>query len=255
MLKALNIGLVDLFDILEVALILFYLYRILRRSRTLYVFVGIVIFLLIYLLSQWLNFKMLGALLNGIMSAGAISLIVIFQDEIKKFFYNLGSNENVKKFLTSLHSDQKEDIEKENQKLVPVVMACINMARYKVGALIVIEKEQKLDEYIQSSDVIDAKINQRLLENIFVKNSPLHDGAVIISNGRIKATSCILPVSHDYDIPKELGLRHRSALGISQESDALAIVVSEETGKIAVAEGGRFHLRLTPEQLEQMVAQ
>lgn len=254
MIQALNIGVVDILDILVVSLLLFYLYRILRRSRTLYVFVGIIIFMLVYLLSQWFNFIMLGGLMNAFINAGVISLIVIFQDEIRKFFYSLGSNEKVKTFLNSLHSDTKEDRDKQNQKLVPVVMACMNLARYKVGALIVIEKDQKLDDYIQSSDVIDAKINQRLLENIFVKNSPLHDGAVIISNGRIKATSCILPVSHDYDIPKELGLRHRAALGISQESDALAIVVSEETGRIAVAEGGRFHLRLTYEQLEQMIA-
>ena len=254
MLKYLNIGWIDLLDILTVTLLLFYLYRILRRSRTLYVFVGIVIFLLLWLSSQSLNFKMFGVIMQEFVSAGAVSLVVIFQDEIRKFFYNLGSNEKVKNFISSLHTEQKENDDKNKQKMVPVVMACISLARHKVGALIVLEKEQKLDEYIQSSDVIDANINQRLIENIFFKNSPLHDGAVIISNGRIKATSCILPVSHDYNIPKELGLRHRAALGISQESDALAIVVSEETGRISVAEGGRFHLRLTSEQLEQMIA-
>ena len=123
----------------------------------------------------------------------------------------------------------------------------------KVGALIVIERAMPLDEIAVTGDQIDSNINQRLIENIFFKNSPLHDGAMIVSKKRIKAAGCILPVSHDMDIPKELGLRHRAAMGVSQESDAVAIVVSEETGGISVAVKGEFHLRLSAEELESIL--
>ena len=132
-------------------------------------------------------------------------------------------------------------------------MACISMGKQKVGALIVMEHNMPLDEIVRTGDVIDANINQRLIENIFFKNSPLHDGAMVISKKRIKAAGCILPVSHNLDIPKELGLRHRAAMGISQVSDAHAIIVSEETGSISVAYKGQFHLRLTAEELESLL--
>ena len=128
------------------------------------------------------------------------------------------------------------------------------MSKAKVGALIVIERSTPLDDIIDTGDRIDANINQRLIENIFFKNSPLHDGAMIISKKRILAAACILPVSHDLNIPKELGLRHRAAMGISQDSDAIAIVVSEETGRISVAITGEFRLRLSAEELEAVLA-
>ena len=127
------------------------------------------------------------------------------------------------------------------------------MSKGMVGALIVIERTVPLDDIVRTGDMIDAAINQRLIENIFFKNSPLHDGAMIISRRRIKAAGCILPVSHDLDIPKELGLRHRAAMGMSQESDALAVVVSEETGGISVAVRGEFRLRLSAEELEAIL--
>ena len=134
-------------------------------------------------------------------------------------------------------------------------MAVMSMAKDKVGALIVIERDVPLDDVVSTGDVIDAVVNQRLIENIFFKNSPLHDGAMIISNQRIKAAACILPVSHNLDIPKELGLRHRAALGMSQESDALCIIVSEETGGISIARNGEFSLRLSAEELESTLTE
>ena len=136
---------------------------------------------------------------------------------------------------------------------MPIVMACLNMSKGKVGALIVIEKSFPLEDIVRTGDIIDAAVNQRLIENIFFKNSPLHDGAMIINNNRIKAAGCILPVSHNLDIPKELGLRHRAALGISQETDAMAIIVSEETGGISIAYQGKFYLKLNAEELERML--
>ena len=136
---------------------------------------------------------------------------------------------------------------------MPIVMACMSMSKNKTGALIVIEKNVPLNEIIRSGETIHADVNQRLIENIFFKNSPLHDGAMIIRHKQIIAAGCILPVSHDLNIPKELGLRHRAAMGVSQETDALAIIVSEETGGISVAYKSQFHLRLTAEELERIL--
>ena len=138
---------------------------------------------------------------------------------------------------------------------MPIVMACMSMSKQKVGALIVLERELPLNDVIRSGEMIDAQINQRLIENIFFKNSPLHDGAMVISHKRIKAAGCILPVSHSMNIPKELGLRHRAAMGISQETDALSIIVSEETGGISIAFKGNFQLRLTAEELERFLTE
>ena len=136
---------------------------------------------------------------------------------------------------------------------MPIVLACMSMSKGKVGALIVIEKSVPLNDIIRTGEIINANVNQRLIENIFFKNSPLHDGAMIIRHKRIEAAGCILPVSHDLNIPKELGLRHRAAMGVSQETDALAIIVSEETGGISVAYKGQFYLRLNAEELESLL--
>lgn len=136
---------------------------------------------------------------------------------------------------------------------MPIVMACMSMSKKKVGALIVIERSTALDGIVRTGETIDANINQRLIENIFFKNSPLHDGAMVISHKRIKAAGCILPVSHNLDIPKDLGLRHRAALGMSQESDADIVIVSEETGGISVAHNGELNIKITAEELERLL--
>ena len=182
-------------------------------------------------------------------------MIVLFQEDIRKFLYNLGAHQRIRNFLRLFKSSKGKEKDRKdiNEIIMPIVMSSMNMSRGKVGALIVIERAVPLDDVVVTGDQIDASINQRLIENIFFKNSPLHDGALVISKKRIKAASCILPVSHDMDIPKELGLRHRAAMGISQESDALAIVVSEETGSISIAKGGEFRLRLSAEELESIL--
>ena len=138
---------------------------------------------------------------------------------------------------------------------MPIVMSCMSMSKKKIGALIVLQRASPLDDLVATGESIDATVSQRLIENIFFKNSPLHDGAMVIADHRIKAAGCILPVSHDLNIPKELGLRHRAALGITHESDCLAIVVSEETGGISVAIRSQFQLRLTAEKLESILTQ
>jgi len=246
-------GIKDFIDIFLVAILLYYIYRLMRDSRSANVFNGIMVFIVIWLLtSQVLEMRLLGSIMDKLVSVGVIALIVMFQDDIRKVLYNLGAHQRVRALVKLFSSSKLKDKEMRDVKeaIMPVVMASMNMSRGKVGALIVIERNSLLDDIVATGDTIDANINQRLIENIFFKNSPLHDGAMVISKKRIKAAGCILPVSHDLSIPKELGLRHRAAMGISQETDALAVVVSEETGGISVAVRGQFRLRLSAEELE-----
>ena len=245
-----DFGLKDLIDILLVAMMLYYIYRLMKESRSLNVFSGILIFVVVWLfVSQVLEMKLLGSIMDKLVSVGVIALIVLFQEEIRKFLYSLGAHQRFKSLYSFFTNSNKKEQEEDKETIMPIVLACMNMSRQKVGALIVIERGAPLDDIVDTGDRIDANINQRLIENI-----PLHDGAMIISKKRIKAAGCILPVSHNLDIPKELGLRHRAALGMSQDSDAIAIVVSEETGRIAVAIKGDFRLRLSAEELEAVLA-
>ena len=247
-------GLKDIIDIISVAMMLYYIYRLMRESRSLNVFIGIMLFILIWLfVSQVLEMRLLGSILDKLVSVGVIALIVIFQEDIRKFLYELGTQKGMRRLVNFFKSNKVKAKEVDRETIIPIVMACMSMSKKYVGALIVIERGVPLNDIVDTGDLIDARINQRLIENIFFKNSPLHDGAMIISNRRIKAAGCILPVSHNLGIPKELGLRHRAAMGISQNSDAIAVVVSEETGRISVAIKGEFHLRLSAEQLESIL--
>lgn len=250
-----DFGLKDIIDIVLVALMLYYCYRLMKESRSLNVFIGIMVFIVTWLfVSQILEMRLLGSIMDKLVSVGVLVIIIIFQEEIRKFLYNLGAHRRVRS-LVKVFKNGDKNIERSTDKetIIPIVMACMNMARRKVGALIVIERNTPLDDIVATGDVIDAAINQRLIENIFFKNSPLHDGAMVIARKRIKAAGCILPVSHNVDIPKELGLRHRAAMGVSQESDAIAVVCSEETGRISVAVNGNFQLRLSAEELESIL--
>lgn len=243
-------GIKDVIDILSVALILYYIYRLMKESSSANIFSGIIVFILVWILvSQIFDMKLLGSILDKLVNMGGLALIILFQEEIRRFFSSIGTHRKVNVLLRLINRAPKSAANRED--ILPIVMACMNMSKQKIGALIVIERNIGLSEVIRSGDIINANINQRLIENIFFKNSPLHDGAMIISHKRIKAVGCILPVSHNTDIPKALGLRHRAALGISQKSDALSIIVSEETGNISVAMNGQFRLRLTAEELER----
>ena len=250
-----DFGLKDIIDIVLVALMLYYCYRLMKESRSLNVFIGIMVFIVTWLfVSQILEMRLLGSIMDKLVSVGVLVIIIIFQDEIRKFLYNLGAHQRVRSLVKVFKNDDKSsERSTDKETIIPIVMACMNMARRKVGALIVIERNIPLDDIVATGDVIDAAINQRLIENIFFKNSPLHDGAMVIARKRIKAAGCILPVSHNVDIPKELGLRHRAAMGSSQESDAIAVVCSEETGRISVAVKGNFQLRLSAEELESIL--
>jgi len=250
-----NFDLKDFIDIFLVALMLYYIYRLMKESRSLNVFMGILMFVLVWLfVSQVLEMRLLGSILDKLVSVGVIGLIILFQEEIRKFLYQLGAHQRFRRLSRIFSSGKRNSEEEDKETIMPIVMACMSMAKGRVGALIVIERGAPLDDIVDTGDTIDAVINQRLIENIFFKNSPLHDGAMVISKKRIKAAGCILPVSHNLDMPKELGLRHRAAMGISQDSDAIAVVVSEETGRISVAIKGEFRLRLSAEELESILA-
>ena len=249
-------GIKDIIDIVLVALMLFYIYRLMKESRSLNVFMGILIFVVLWLVvSQVLEMKLLGSIMDKLVSVGVIALIILFQEDIRKFLYNLGAHQRVQTLRRLFSNNDKQNSEQIKQTIMPIVMFCLSMSKKKVGALIVIQRGTPLDDIVATGERLDASINQRLIENIFFKNSPLHDGAMVIVNDKIRAAGCILPVSHDLHIPKELGLRHRAALGITHESDCIAIVVSEETGGISIAIRNEFQLRLTPEKLESILTQ
>ncbi len=249
-----SFGIKDIIDIFLVALMLYYIYRLMKESRSLNIFVGIMLFILVWLfVSQVLEMRLLGAILDKLVSVGVIALIVIFQEDIRKFLYELGTQKGIRRLLRLFRPSRDKAPEEDKETIMPIVMACMSMSKKYVGALIVVERGVPLTDIVETGELIDARISQRLIENIFFKNSPLHDGAMVISKKRIKAAGCILPVSHNLDIPKELGLRHRAAMGISQNSDAIAIVVSEETGRISVAIKGVFRLRLSAEELESIL--
>lgn len=250
-----SFGIKDIFDIVIVALLLYYLYRLMKESGTINIFYGVLAFIMVWVVtSELLGMRLIGSILDKFMSIGLLVLVILFQDQIKRFLVELGSQKRWR-FISELFHHHRATAQEDAHKwIMPVVYACMNMARSKTGALIVIQQGIPLDSYEKTGDMIDAEINSRLIENIFFKNSPLHDGAMIIANGRIMSAGCILPVSHDTDIPRSMGLRHRSGLGISQATDAAAIIVSEETGNISIALKGKIHARLSSTELEQYLS-
>lgn len=247
----------DILDIVIVALMLYYLYKIMKESGTINIFYGVLAFILVWVVAaEILEMKLIGTILDKVMSIGLLILVIIFQDQIKRFLVELGSRKRWKFLAGMFHHRRGADGEEHDlhTRVMPIIYACMNMSRSKTGAIIVIQQDVPLENYEKSGDIIDAQINSRLIENIFFKNSPLHDGALIIDRGKIKAAGCILPVSHDMNVPRSLGLRHRSALGISQATDAFAIVVSEETGNISVAHRGHLYTRLSSTDLEKRLS-
>ena len=242
----------DIIDILLVAFILFTIYRILRRSGASNLFWGILAFIITWLLVSYVfQLELTSALFDRFVSVGAIALIVIFQEEIRGFFYRIGARFNVEHFKDRW-SKIRHQQNAQNQ-VNAILKACEHMSANKTGALIVITNQQELKVYADTGEIIDATLSMRLIENIFFKNTPLHDGALLIRNGRVWSAGCILPVSKRTDLPKRYGLRHRAALGITEKTDALAIVVSEETGNISVAKEDTIQ-RVTKEELEKQLA-
>lgn len=247
-----HFSLKDFIDILLVASLLYYLFKLVRISGMRPLFLGVVVFIVFWVLvSQVFNMVLLGSILDQFVSIGLILLVILFQDEIRRFLMSLGSKKGWKfiaKFIAP-QNHQKDDY----THVLAIVLACMNMARNKTGALLVYQGDMQLGLYEQTGEIINADVSSRLIENIFFKNSPLHDGAMIVVGNRIKAAGCILPVSQNPNIPKHMGLRHRAGLGLTQETDAKVIIVSEETGKISFAHEGRIKTNVTPEELQQLI--
>ena len=236
---AYSFGFKDVIDILLVAFILYETYRLLRRTGAANLFWGILAFLIVWFLVSFVfELDLTGALFDRIISVGAIALIVIFQEEIRMFFYRIGSRfSSWQLFLRH----NPEDEAASRQQILEITQACRHMASTKTGALIVIAGDESLKEIVDTGERLDAQVSARLIENIFFKNTPLHDGALIIRDGRMVAAACILPVSKNQNIPQHYGLRHRAALGISEKTDTTTcIVVSEETGHISVTKDGEI---------------
>ncbi len=231
-----SFGFKDVIDILLVTIILFETYRLLRKSGVANLFWGILAFIVVWFVVVFgFQLELTGALFDRIISVGAIALIVIFQEEIRSFFYRLGARFSSMQLLR--RGNGQEDTA-SRQQVLEIIQACRHMASTKTGALIVLSGAENLKEYTETGERLDAIVSARLIENIFFKNTPLHDGALIIRDGKMIAAACILPVSKDQSIPQHYGLRHRAALGLAEKSDATCIVVSEETGRISVAEDG-----------------
>ena len=247
----LSFTLVDLFDIILSALLFYYVYQTLRATASRALILGIFTFILVWVIvSKWAGMILLGGILDELVGTGMLILVIIFQEEIRRFLITLGSTHRWR-FLRKVFKGDDQSAQEEQRCVAALVLACMNMARKKVGALIAIQAKQELTAYLHTGEVFKADVNARLIENIFFKNSPLHDGAMIIVDNDIRAAGCILPVSNDPTLSKDLGLRHRSALGLSQATDSLVIVISEERGKISLAQNGVIDVDVDIDTLRQ----
>lgn len=249
----LGIRLLDILDILIVAFLLFKVYQLLKNSAAMNIFIGIIaIYLLWWMFVKILKMQLLGALLGQFMSVGVLALIIVFQQEVRRFLLIIGSNSFTgKDSITNKILPWNWSAKKQKSiNVTPIVKACSSMSKNKTGAIIVISRSTDMNFYESTGDIMDAEVSKRLLESIFFKNSPLHDGAVIIENDKIKAARCVLPVTDNTELPANYGMRHRAAIGITEQTDAISVIVSEETGNISVAIDGKIQGNLTPDELE-----
>lgn len=236
----LKLSVVDIIDVILVALLLYYIYKLIKGTVAINIFIGIIIIYLVWKLTDFLDMELLSSIFGGFMKVGIIALIVVFQPEIRKFLLMVGStNFNRRRKFLRPFSFLKTDAVVSTD-VEAIISACNKMSMSKTGALIVFERNNNLDFLTSSGDEMNIKVTQPIIESIFFKNSPLHDGAIIISNNIVKATRVILPVNNDKNIPNRFGLRHRAAIGITEKTDALALVVSEETGHISYFKDGEF---------------
>ncbi len=242
-----HIGIIDVIDIFLVALMLYYLYRVTRGTSAFSIILGVVMLYLMYVVVRALNMELLSGILGEFIGVGIIAVIVIFQPEIRRFLQMFGLQQNQR--LSRLFSgDNVED----NLDIDSLVKACVDMGESKTGALIVLQQTSDLSLMAEGGIAVDAKVSSSLLENLFFKNSPLHDGAIIINKNRVVAARCILP-STQSQVPKSYGTRHRAALGMSEVSDAIILVVSEETGGLSIAQGGVIQREIEPEKFKSVL--
>lgn len=248
-----DIRIIDVIDIVLVAALLYYLYKLVKGTVAINIFIGIVILYAIWKVTELLEMQLLSKILGGFLGVGMFALIVVFQQEIRKFLLMLGTTNIaarkriLKKF--NLFSDDELGV-----NLNVILSACEKMGKSKTGALIVLKRNTSLEFVKNTGDPMNVEVNQPIIESIFYKNSPLHDGAMIIEDNLITATRVILPVSNDKNIPQRFGLRHRAALGITEKTDAVCLVVSEENGQLSYLREGDFVLYESIEDLKLIMA-
>jgi len=236
---------------LDLAIVIFLIYKLIKitkKSRVWQLIKGIALLIILTLVSGWVHLDILHSILTSIMTYGVIAMIVIFQPELRRGLEQLGTNK-----LTRFFGIDKDIITKTKEDIYKIVIAAKELSKNKTGGLIVIERDIKIGDIAETGVELNAEVSPQLLVNLFVPKTPLHDGAVVISNNKIVAAACILPLANDKEIAKELGTRHRAAIGISKETDSIAVVISEETGKISVAKDGTLIADVDEETLKKIL--
>jgi diadenylate cyclase len=249
----LTVRFLDILDILLVAFLLYQIYNLIRGTTAINIFIGIFTLYLLWLVVKALNMDLLSSILGQVIGVGVIALIIVFQQEIRRFLLIISTRYITNKrfsFENIFSFGEKKD---ENVNIDSIVNACSNMSAFKTGALIAISKRSDLLSFIRTGDILNADTSSRLLESIFFKNSPLHDGAVIIKKDKIAAARCVLPITERIDLPPQYGMRHRAALGISEKTDAIVVLVSEETGAISFAKQDTIETNIGPNRLRQIL--
>jgi len=253
MIAFITIRILDIVDILLVAFLLYQMYNLIKGTTAINIFIGIFSVYLLWLVVRALNMQLLGSILGQIIGVGVIALIIVFQQEIRRFLLMLGSRYVKKKrfSIEKLFSFGEEEVKSIN--IDAIINACTHMSEQKMGALIVIPNESDLFSIIKTGDIINAETSSRLIQSLFFKNSPMHDGAIIIKKDKIAAARCVLPSTDRFDLPPHYGMRHRAALGISEKTDASVVIVSEETGSISFVQHGDIQYNISPNHLQQLL--
>lgn len=250
-----KLGIFDVVDIVLVAFIIYQIYNLIRGTIAVNIFIGLILIYLLWIGVKALNMQLLSGILDKVIGVGVIALLIVFQQEIRRFLLLIGRNAISRKnsFWSKLLVGKAVISESNLINFGGVVEACKSMSLSQTGALIVFARTYEEQIYQNNGESINAKISKRLIESIFSKTSPLHDGAVVIAEGQIKAASCILPITENSELPEQLGLRHRAAVGITEQSDAVAVIISEETGSISFANRGKVRTNLTVVELEKLL--
>lgn len=254
-LSILRLSFIDIVDILVVAVIIYSIFKWLRGSSAMNIFIAIILLLVIRVVALALDMKMLSALMGTVIDVGAIALVVLFQPEIRQFLSRVGRSAAMSgraSFIGKLF--RRNDVSLKVETVDELTDACFEMGAEKTGALIVILRRDALKDIIDTGDILDASISKRLIENIFFKNSPLHDGAMVIGGERIVAARCTLPITQRQDIPAHYGMRHKAGIGISERCDADVIIVSEQTGRVSLARSGEITLVKDRDSLKQLLS-
>ena len=251
-----SFGITDVVDILLVAIMLYQLYKMVKGTAAVNVFIGLALIYIVWIVVRAFELKLLGSILGKFINVGVIAIMVVFQQEIRKFLLYIGSNEFLKNknWKTIFNFSAQENA---SSKFMldddAIINACFSMSDTKTGALIIISKKSDLKFYVNTGEPIDSALTERMLENIFYKNSPMHDGAVIIKDNRIIAARCVLPVTEKENFPSHFGMRHRAAVGITETTDAIAITVSEQTGSVSLTVNGDINSNLTKDKLRFLI--